>query len=107
MANNYQLHNRVDNEEYAREVAQDMYDSGYYPAGLSPCFVSGINGDWADFGGICPFWGQEVCSCEEDGLRETFHEILESISLTPEQWHKMDSDEKVEYIENSTIGKIS
>lgn len=100
---NYHLYNRVDNEEYAHEVANDMYNSGYYPAGLNPCFVSGINGDWADYGGICPFWGKEVCSCEDDGLLETFIELLEDLNLTTEQWHKMTNDEKLEYVEDLNL----
>lgn len=67
----------------ARTLANEMYASGHYPAGLGCCFVSGINGDWED--GICPFYGTSDCTCDED-VREVFEEILKEKGLTLEEY---------------------
>lgn len=43
-----------------------MGETSNYPAGLSPCFVAGINGDWDD-DGYCPVskMDMSVCTCED------------------------------------------
>jgi len=37
-----------------------------YPAGLSPCFAAGINGDWVD--GFCPISKIDIdeCACDDE-----------------------------------------
>lgn len=53
----------VRTREDAEELANAMYKDGHYPAGLSPCFVAGINGDTGELGD-CPFRGEDFCTCE-------------------------------------------
>ncbi len=91
----------ADTEESAWDLANAMYQSGVYPAGLSPCFASGINGDWASYGGICPFWGSDVCDCT-DGMPDVFRELLADMGIEESDWHEMDGAEKrntVEHVE--------
>ena len=68
----------ADTEESARNLANALYASGHFPAGLSPCFVSGMNGDWADYGGICPLWTAAGLACPVD-MPEFFRELLHAI----------------------------
>ena len=59
-------HDKIESIDDARQLANNMSNSGYYPAGLSPCFTAGINGDWEE-DGICPIYkiDENECSCEE------------------------------------------
>lgn len=93
-------HVAADTEESARDLANAMARSGYYPAGLSPCFTSGINGDWADYGGICPFWTEAGCDCPEDMPGE-FRELLGDMGIPEADWHGMTNAEKREAVEEA------
>lgn len=92
------VHVPADTEESALDLANAMYASGVYPAGLSPCFTSGINGDWEAYGGICPFWGTDTCECD---IEDVFRECLDDMGIKESDWHKMSNDEKQEAVEAS------
>ena len=60
-------HDKIESIDDARQLANNMADSGHYPAGLSPCFTAGINGDWEE-DGICPIYKIDKieCTCDEE-----------------------------------------
>jgi hypothetical protein len=55
------FHVPVANVEDAERLANYLAEYGNYPAGLSPCFVAGLNGDAAE---VCPFYGKDFCTCD-------------------------------------------
>jgi len=64
-------HDKIESINDARQLANSMSNSGHYPAGLSPCFTAGINGDWEE-DGICPIYkiDKTECSCDEEFKEE-------------------------------------
>lgn len=55
------VHAPVATVEDAERLANYLAEYGNYPAGMSPCFVAGLNGDAAE---VCPFYGEDFCDCE-------------------------------------------
>ena len=55
----------IESIDDATLLANNMAKSGYYPAGMDPCFVAGMNGDWGD-DGVCPIYkiDKNECTCE-------------------------------------------
>lgn len=60
-------HEAIESIDDARRLANNMANSGHYPAGLSPCFTAGINGDWED-DGFCPISKIDYseCTCDDE-----------------------------------------
>ena len=71
-------HDKIESIEDARELANNMSNSGHYPVGMSPCFTAGINGDWEE-DGICPIYkiDKTECSCDKE-MKDEFESILSS-----------------------------
>jgi len=68
-------YNKIESVNDAKKLANNMANTGYYPAGLDPCFAAGINGGWEN--GVCPIYriDKSECSCGEEWWGE-FEEIL-------------------------------
>lgn len=69
---------KIESIEDARQLANNMSSSGCYPAGMSPCFVAGINGDWGE-DGICPIYkiDKSECSCDKEFKKEWIEQAEE------------------------------
>jgi len=61
------FYEKIESIDDARKLANNMSNSGHYPAGLSPCFTAGINGDWED-DRVCPISKIDYneCTCDEE-----------------------------------------
>ena len=64
LKNGNPVYKPISTKEEAEKLANNMVRHGNYPAGMSPCFVAGINGDSQE-NGDCLFKGQDFCTCEE------------------------------------------
>ena len=54
---------------------------------FSACDAAGYDGQWV--GGICPYWGTDICTCDTDVI-DVFKEILTDLNITPAQWFTLD-----------------
>lgn len=55
--------NKIETVEDTIAIGNAMAKDGHFPAGLDPCFVAGINGEFKEDGN-CLFDGEDFCECK-------------------------------------------